>query len=493
MDGFGNINWWGFSPNIDLLENINNKRKESDDELNILLVCAGDQRHIMRTIAEQTKSKKKKKIHFYVYEKMLELYARDLLLLSIALEHPAKRGVQEKTELFMEVFGNLLIRDNTQKFIKKRANDFIKFITDLDNFQSTNLNMFDLNLLKFKERDFLEGIFKFWRLKNEDGKAFFPAEKCWEHRLRTYHGTRYDTRKNGFDWDFSMKLTDRKHAEVIHHKVYGKWRETGVAFDIRDVDYDTPNFTLASSYLMTDPRSGEKTGRRGYFGDTIVGPYISYGIETKNEKEFFKKQNKLYQHTGTEITKENLTEYMRAILEQSDIDLKKYQEKDEAEMTSKMAGAKIQEIIEEEDEDGEESTVVPPVVEVVVDEPDNFTLNDYKVTFLPLTGLQDLGTKAKYDNLFDVVYLANNGAGCLNKTFNNILRPESLVIVETAKFMIELSNDKTLGFSKKMREIAKDCQLEELQVVGDQESSTEKVDLETLNYLYFVNSKKSDM
>ena len=260
MDGFGNINWWGYSPCLDLLEDLDPKIKESDDELNVLISCAGDQRHILKTIACQANAKKKKKINFFIYEKMLELYARDFLLLSIALEHPSKRGLQEKTELFLEVFGNLFVRTYTAKYVHKRANEFIKYITDLDILKTTNLEVFNFEQLKYKERDFLEGIFKFWRLENSETKPYFPAEKCWDFRLRSYFKTRYDVRKNAFDWDLSMKLADRKHAGIIHPKIYATWRDTGMAFDLRDSTYDTANFTLASSASVIDPRSGDKTG-----------------------------------------------------------------------------------------------------------------------------------------------------------------------------------------------------------------------------------------
>lgn len=275
MDGFGNINWWGFSPCVNLLENVDPQILKNDNELNILLLCAGDQRHILRTLADHVKQTKKKQINFYVYEKMLELYARDLLLLSIALEHPAKRGLQEKTELFMEIFGNLLVRDYSCKYVQARANEFIKYITDLEYLKTTCLSLFDFDGLKFKERDFLEGIFKFWRLENEETKPYFPAEKCWDFRLRSYFGIRYDTRKNAFDWDFSMKLTERKHAAIIHHKLYSNWRETGVAFDLRDSEYDKANFTLASSTCMTDPRSGDKLGKNLFIFMTKSNPLCS--------------------------------------------------------------------------------------------------------------------------------------------------------------------------------------------------------------------------
>lgn len=264
MDGFGNINWWGFSPCINLLEDLDTKIKDSDDELNVLIACAGDQRHILKTIACQANAKKKKKINFYIYEKMLELYARDFLLLSIALEHPSKRGLQEKTELFLEIFGNLFVRTYTAKHIQKRANEFIKFITDIDFLKASNLGVFDFEQLKFKERDFLEGIFKFWRLENSEEKPYFPADKCWDYRLRNYFKTRYDSRTNAYDWDLSMKLSDRKHGGIIHRKIYSQWRDTGIAFDLRDSTYDTANFTLASSTSLTDPRSGDKIGKLTY-------------------------------------------------------------------------------------------------------------------------------------------------------------------------------------------------------------------------------------
>jgi len=222
MDGFGNINWWGFSPSVNLLESYD-LNKTDKNELNVLLVNSGDQRHILHTIAMLKNYPKIKKVNFYVYDKMLELYARDFLPISLAIEHPSQRGIQEKSELFLEIFGNLFTREFTSTYIQTKANDFIKYITDLDHLQQTNLKLFDFSLLKYKERDFLEGIFKFWRLKIDLEK--FPIDKCWEYRLRTYFGVRYDSRSNAYDWDFSMKIIERKNAGIINNRIYSRWRE----------------------------------------------------------------------------------------------------------------------------------------------------------------------------------------------------------------------------------------------------------------------------
>ena len=133
MDGLGNINWWGFSPSIDfqtIINDLNNDKNKN--ELNILIAGAGDPRHILKTFSSRIKNDTKKIIRFYMYDCRLELYARAFLLLSLAFENPNKRGIQEKTELFMEIFGNLNVRDQTAQFVKTIGNDFIKYITDFD-------------------------------------------------------------------------------------------------------------------------------------------------------------------------------------------------------------------------------------------------------------------------------------------------------------------------------------------------------------------------
>ena len=457
MDGLGNINWWGFSPSIDLLDLYAKHCPESIDQtneekvINVLLVNAGDQRHLLNTIAYRLKNTNKNgkiKFRFYVYEKMLELYARDFLLLALAIEHPSKRGIQEKTELFLEIFGNLFLRDYTSQYIQSKANEFIKCITDFDYLDKINLKLFDFSLLKFKERDFLEGIFKYWRLKAQQDKDPFPADKCWELRLRTYLGTRFDSRSNCFDWDYSMKLIDRKNCSVINNKIYSKWRDTGVAFELRDTNYDRSNKTLASGMVFNDPRNGDKTSRRGYFGDIIIGPFLSYGIQSENE-DFFKKQNEYHRYTSMDVARSNLNKMMQSIIESSGLDLKKYQNNETIE--TKISELKITEVIEEENEaDMNEETKTESI------EDDFIKLDDCKIIFLPLTAIQDFNQKPKYDNYFDIVYFSNSGVTNMNQTLKKILKSNSLILFETAKYMIEMKNEQIQTFSQRLKEIGKE-------------------------------------
>ncbi|EDO37526.1 predicted protein [Nematostella vectensis] len=182
VDAFGAITWWGFSPALDLqeiclsskFENLKLSGEGQEKPLNVLMIGAGDCRHILKTLSH-AKRWPKRKINIYVVENNLEVLARHLLLLSIALEPQVSLGLQEKTELFLELFGNSLIRPQASEYLQRTSNDFIRMVTDFD-YLEDKLPIFDITQLKFKERDLLEGIFKFWR--NSDPK-FFDICKFW--------------------------------------------------------------------------------------------------------------------------------------------------------------------------------------------------------------------------------------------------------------------------------------------------------------------------
>jgi len=212
----------------------------------------------------------------------------------------------------------------------------------------------------------------------------------------------------------------------------------------------------------------------------ILSPYVAYGIETTDAEKFYKKQNELYKHTATEISQENLSTYIKSILELSDVDLKKYCV-EEKPRSGGGKEAKISEIIEEEEEDAEER-VEGGVLEE--SELDYINLGDKcRITFLPLTSFNDFGVKEKYEKLFDVAYFANNAAGMLNTKVAGVLKDEALVVVESAKFMIELSNEKILGFSERMRQIASESGLKEVKFESD--SGEKKAKFEECNVLKF--------
>ncbi|XP_062506308.1 dynein axonemal assembly factor 3-like, partial [Corticium candelabrum] len=317
---------WGFSPALHLLdegllEKARLEEKGEDEALNILLIGMGDIRHIIKTLALSHRHRKPK-LKFYIIENNLEVIARHMLLLAALFEQPDQLELQEKAEQFLELYGNSLIRQPTFDYLEQNYDFYVhttyytcgkvltrhifsRFVTDLD-YLSQQFSILDLSQLKFKERDLLEGVFKFWH--NQDHKTF-PIVEMWEQRLRHSLKTRYDSRMGVFDWDYSMRLHDK--TSIVHSREYKKWRETGVAFAFREGGCTVPNRSLASCLLIN--KGGEKVAQRGYWGDMVNSPYIAIGIESENE-ELVKKVNDRHVKTSAEVALYNMTAYIHELL-----------------------------------------------------------------------------------------------------------------------------------------------------------------------------------
>lgn len=128
-------------------------------------------------------------------------------------------------------------------------------------------------------------MFKFW--KNQ--KNNYEVVKYWDYRLRSYYKKRYDYIENMCDWDYQMRI--KPLADIIYSKEFSKWRKTGQAFEVRESLYDKPNKVTATADGMKE--DGITVSKWGYFSDIIVGPFISFGIDTEN-KEYLKTQNEFH-------------------------------------------------------------------------------------------------------------------------------------------------------------------------------------------------------
>ncbi|XP_064603261.1 dynein axonemal assembly factor 3-like [Liolophura sinensis] len=460
-DGFGAISWWGFSPALDLQENNIHSKCVSlyfffSDELCILLVGSGDSRHILKTVAQSYRHGDRR-LHFYVLENNLELYARHILFLTIALEPPCRMGLQEKTELFLELFGNILVRQQSCEYVQKMANYFIKMVTDFD-YLEKKLPLLDLSQLKFKERDFLEGIFKFWRNPNFQ---IFEVWKYWDARLRQYLKTRYDSRLNAFDWDYHMNLLERGgHVDIIHKSEYNHWREKGVAFEIREGAYDVPNKTLASGLIIK--KDGENLAKRGYWGDILVSPFIALGVETE-EVSMYKKYNQAYGKTAQDIAEYNVLAMFHELATREHYVLPKIEETTTSE--SEKGGPKLTEITEEDEESGspqekktetEDSAMCESSKATPLDqEYEPLQVNGVKVTLLPLNCLPDMHKKSKYKKKFDLMYFSNSMVHQFAPEVGGLFKDKGILTMETAKFMLELKPEQANQFSDKITGMAK--------------------------------------
>lgn len=128
-----------------------------------------------------------------------------------------------------------------------------------------------------------------------------------------------------------MTEGEKFQAEIINGRIYSRWRHIGVGFELRDAEYDVSNRTLASGMVSLD-RDGNRIARRGYFGDILVSPFITFGIETENE-ELLKKKNGVYPYSGANVSEFNVLAMFYEIAHQE-----KYEPKQEAQTESPASG-----------------------------------------------------------------------------------------------------------------------------------------------------------
>lgn len=89
----------------------------------------------------------------------------------------------QKVRTFMELYGNTLLRPAVAKYLRTTAQEFVDFVTNYE-YMHEVLPYIDMDL-KYKERDYMENIFKFWCSDDE-----FNICDCWDRRLRKTLGVR---------------------------------------------------------------------------------------------------------------------------------------------------------------------------------------------------------------------------------------------------------------------------------------------------------------
>ncbi|KAF4087554.1 hypothetical protein AMELA_G00071920 [Ameiurus melas] len=458
LEGAGCVTWWGFGPARDLLEA---GVPRPQGELNVLLVGSSDPRHILKTISglKDTES-----LHVWVTENSMEVVARQLLLLYVALSSPESMGMQEKTEVFLELFGNSEIRSQTDDKLKDVAARLARSISDSLDTDSHTYPCLDTSLLKFKERDELARLFERW--KRSDSAHALSMRKAWDGRVRQHLGTRYDARAGCFDWDLSMKLHDRG-CGVVSKQQYGRWRESGVAFEMREGVYSVANQSLLSTRVFN--RRGDKVGVRGYWGDIVSSPYLSFGIETEH-KELLKMQNNRHVKTAQDVSVANVQTLFNSL-------------------SSRGGHAHVPKLTEEPTDVAAE-TRSPPVsrdgprqaggdqpvsadVQKEATEPENGTraeekrnhashgielmnLNGVRVSFLSLDSLPKLSMKSRFCRLFSAIYCSASMVHHLDSSLTQTAAPDSVLIVELAKYLLDLSKEQEAAFATRVHEIAKE-------------------------------------
>jgi len=312
---------WGFTPAIDLLDDLYVHGEESRplfydskeslesaptathlkatelnsggqaeaslaESENILLVGTGDIRHVLKTAAHLRRWRRFNKrltrspaVRFFIEEPALEVLARTLLQWAIVVDETI--SMQTRVELFLELYGNTMIRGKTLDYLKQRAIPRLLEMFLKDNSELSQ--WFDLSLLKSRERDEIEGHIRYWL--NPTPPLKMPELR--DYRMRKYFGSRYDSRPNLYDWDMTMLL----HAtcSIIHRINYQRFRETGICYETREATCSEPNPTLATLQTAMEAKKG-RIQLRGYWSDILVSPFIAFGVESVERDHFERRQ-----------------------------------------------------------------------------------------------------------------------------------------------------------------------------------------------------------
>ncbi|XP_067234666.1 dynein axonemal assembly factor 3-like [Chanodichthys erythropterus] len=440
VEGTGCVTWWGFGPARDLLNSENTVR--SDGELNFLLVGSGDPRHILKTI---TGLRDSDTLHVWVIENSMEVVARQLLLLYLSLLTPENMSLHKKTEVFLEVSGNSEIRKETEETLKHAAAQLSLSITHTLSSDSHTHPCLDTSLLKFKERDELVRIFKLWE---RPPSAPASVRKVWDARVRQHLGTRYDSRQGCFDWDLTMKLHQRG-CGVISKRQYVKWRETGVAFEMREGLYQTANQSLLSTRVFN--HRGDRVAVRGYWGDIVSSPYLSFGIETEN-KDLLKTQNNQHVKTAQDISEVNIL----ALFECLSTRWRSLLNEGVPNPSSSCCQSTDSLITEEKIQNDPPSFQTHTEPEQQTQELDLLNVSGVKVSFLSPDSLNKLPLKNKYRNLFNSIFCSASMVHLLDSSLREITAPDAALVIELANFLLDLSKEQASGFADRVKEIAEE-------------------------------------
>ncbi|KFB48714.1 AGAP007214-PA-like protein [Anopheles sinensis] len=426
--------FWGFCEALDLVEEYKKilpKDTPLPDTLDILLFGSGDPRHILATAATLWRNPQVK-VNFYIVEGCIELIARHMLLVAIALEDPEHLSIRGKTHLFMDLFGNSLIRPYSTAYLNSKAKVLTNIVTDPE-YAERYSPIFNYEALKYKERDQLEDVFRFWTNAREH---VFNISRYWEDRTRTQLGVRYDHRNGAFDWDLQMRLRENG-AKQICPQEYKHWRETGIAFTFPEYEQSDPNKTFAVGLV----RKGKTFHHRGSVGDNSTGPFISFGQRCPEER-LTRSKHGVNDFRSTDITERNIMQIMYEIKERQAYqfdpkDIHQYgpHKLDTGKNLNKHEARS--EVLEAARYDG-------PMI----------GCENLKIFFLSVEDVLRVQVDVKYAGKFDAVFVASNYFRLLKPGFRANWKPDCLLCFETRQ-LTTFSKDEIAEHNEAIKTFAK--------------------------------------
>ncbi|XP_050665321.1 dynein axonemal assembly factor 3 homolog [Leptidea sinapis] len=433
--------FWGLSPALDLQREYLRFGDENAFELNFLVIGGSDARHLITTLAQAYRHKRRY-MNLFVVDGCPELIARQLLLLSLALERTTRCGLLEKTRRFLEIYGNMLLRPATSRYLIAKATQLVRMITNPD-YMSCLLPCVSIDQTKYRERDYLENLLGFWTTGNTNQ---FNACELWEHRTRHSLGVRYDNRSGVFDWDYHMRM--KEVASQICFQEYKHFREHGISFTWLETEVCRPNVSLSAGVY----KCGDRYLHRGYLGDIVTSPYIAYGLDCE-DSDMLKSSHGVNYKRATDISERNVMRLLYELENHMPFDVNKFNLDNQHNLgmaTLNQFDAKIS-----------ESGLEAPLV--LREDKDTYIEIDYgKVHFLSLSALEHYPHKPQFQGLFHGVFVGNNMLSRLRPSVWSMLRDDAAVVMESRKYMVELRRDDVKSFGELVQQAASTAQCDKL-------------------------------
>lgn len=424
--------FWGLSSALDLYDEylkafrINDVDGEDESKaggdgpaspksLNILLLGETDARHVIRTLAKRYTHRAKPDIHIYIVEGSIEIVARHMMLLAVALEDPSSFNLVSKAHLYMDLYGNTMIRPSTNSYMAAKGRTFMKMVADEDELQSL-APILNIQFLKYRERDGLSMAFNFWQ---PVPRHIYNITEYWEQRGRALLGTRYDHRNGVFDWDLNMTLKDRGGQQICSQE-YRYWRESGVAFVFPEYEHCKPNKTFCAGLVQ----NGTDFKHRGYVGDIQTGPFCGYGLRTAEERMHHSAHGE-NDYRATDITERNLLEFFHEL---------QTQEPYEHDATRSRRYGSVQLLMtpllshQQEEDISSTASYHRPWIKVP-----GVTVHYLSSVVIP----QMQSGEEQWNSMFDIIFVAYNYNVFLKKSvFTRTLKPQGLFILETMQMTV---------------------------------------------------------
>ncbi|XP_053996440.1 dynein axonemal assembly factor 3 [Hylaeus anthracinus] len=423
---------WGYSPALDIQLEVNKSATNCLGEcLEVLIVGAGDARHIVKTLASSYLYRDRI-ITYHVIESTLEQVARSMLLLSTCLERDL--GLQEATRYYLEIYGNTLVRPATAKYLVKHSDRLMDIPTN-----TIDCTWLSLENFKRRDKDRLEGIFKFWERATREN---IPVVEYWDQRVRKSLKTRYDYRDGVFDWDYHMVLKSRDVSNLTIQE-YRFWRNNGIAFTWLEGEPARSNPTLVSNIIQHGPGFIHYA----YLGDITNGPFFTWGSE-----EVKINQNK---YRATDIAEREIMRSIHEIRTKEPLcDELIASHRDSSILNGTLMIEMPSNAMEQESWKRERNKYRKDDIPWI-------DIKNQKVIFHPVTSLETLKCKTEYTSKFDFMWIAHN----MTKQLPNLIplvKKGAIVLVELRKYLVELREEDLENFVKELRDIGRKNGLREI-------------------------------